>query len=64
MDQHTDADIEEELLQDPKVQDALAALDNPGDREDLIDALVVSRRLKEDKERTYTLKEVVQKLGL
>jgi hypothetical protein len=64
LDQRTDADIEEELLRDPQVQDALAALDDPSDREDLIDALIVSRRLGEGKEKTYTLEEAVQKLGL
>ncbi len=63
-DHPTDADIERELLQDPKVQEALAALDDPEDREDLIDALIVSRRVKEGKEKTYTLEEVAKKLGL
>ncbi len=64
VDQPTDADIERELLQDPKVQEALEALDDPEDREDLIDALIVSRRVNEGKERTYPLEEVRQKLGL
>jgi hypothetical protein len=64
IDQPSDEDIERELLRDPDVQEALAALDDPDDREDLIDALIVSRRVRDGKERTYTLDEVLQKLGL
>lgn len=63
-DPRADADIERELLRDPKVQKALATLDDPQDKEDLIDALIVSRRIKEGKERAYPLEEVLEKLGL
>ncbi len=64
VDQPTDADVEREILQDPKVQEAQAALDDPEDREDLIDALIVSRRVKEGKAKIYTIEEVLQQLGL
>jgi hypothetical protein len=64
IEQPPDADIAEEILRDPKVQAALDRLDNSEDREDLICALMVSRRIKEGKEPTHTLEEVVEKLGL
>lgn len=59
----TDAE-EREILDDPEVQKALAALDNPEDREDLIDALVIQRRINEGKEATIPWEEVRRKLGL
>jgi hypothetical protein len=55
---------EHEILNDPKVQQALAELDNPEDREDLVDALVVIKRIQDGKEKTYTIDEVKKKLGL
>ncbi len=47
----------------PQVQQALAELDDPEDREDLVDALMVIKRIQEGKEKTYTLDEVKKKLG-
>ncbi len=55
---------EREILKDPEVRKALAELDDPKDREDLIDALVVMKRGQDGKEKTYTLDEVKKKLGL
>jgi hypothetical protein len=55
---------EREILKDPEVRKALAELDDPEDREDLIDALVVIKRIQDGKEKTYTLDEVKKKLGL
>jgi hypothetical protein len=55
---------EKEILNDPAVQEALAALDDPDDREDLIDALIIEKRIKEGKEETIPWKEVQRKLGL
>ncbi|MGO9570136.1 MAG: hypothetical protein ACLP5H_21615 [Desulfomonilaceae bacterium] len=62
--EHTDADSEREILQDPEVQAALAELDDPEDREDLIDALIVEKRVREGKEKTIPWEEVQRKLGL
>lgn len=59
----TDTD-EREILNDPAVQEALAALDDPEDREDLIDALIIEKRIKEGKEETIPWEEVQRKLGL
>jgi hypothetical protein len=55
---------EREILEDPEVQKALAALDDPEDREDLIDALIVQKRIDEGKETTVPWEEVQRKLGL
>jgi hypothetical protein len=55
---------EREILKDPEVRKALAELDDPEDREDLIDALVVIKRIQDGKEKTHTLDEVKKKLGL
>ncbi len=55
---------EKEILNDPAVQEALAALDDPDDREDLIDALIIEKRIKEGKEKTIPWEEVQRKLGL
>lgn len=55
---------EREILNDPEVQKALAALDDPEDREDLIEALIVMKRVREGKEETYTLEEIQEKFGL
>lgn len=64
MKEPTDADIEHEILEDPEVKAALAELDDPEDREDLIDALIIERRIKEGKEETIPWEEVQRKLGL
>ena len=55
---------EREILNDPAVQEALAALDDPEDREDLLDALIIERRIREGKEETTSWDEVQRKLGL
>jgi hypothetical protein len=47
-----------------EVRTALAELDDPEDREDLIDALIVEKRIKEGKEETIPWEEVQRKLGL
>ena len=60
----TNNDIEREILSDPEVQKALAELDDPEDREDLIDALIVQKRIDEGKEETIPWEEVQRKLGL
>jgi hypothetical protein len=60
----TDADIEREILQDPEVRAALAELNDPEDREDLIDALIVEKRIREGKEEKIPWEEVQRKLGL
>lgn len=54
----------DKILADPEVRASLEALDAPEDREDLLDAMIVRRRIAEGKERTYTLEEVKEKLGL
>ena len=59
-----DNDIEREILNDPEVRKALADLDDPEDREDLIDALIVQKRIDEGKEETIPWEEVQRKLGL
>ncbi len=53
----------EQILAYPDVRASLEALDEPEDREDLLDALIIRRRIAEGKERTYTLEEVKKKLG-
>jgi len=60
----TDADIEREILEDPEVRAALAELDDPEDREDLIDHLKVMRRVREGKEKAIPWEEVKARLGL
>jgi hypothetical protein len=59
-----DDDIEREILNDPEIQKALAELDDPEDREDLIEALVIQKRIEEGKEHTIPWEEVQRKLGL
>ncbi len=54
----------EEILADPEVQAALEALDDPEDREDLIDHLKIMRRIREGKEKTTPWDEVKARLGL
>ncbi|MEW6140331.1 MAG: hypothetical protein AB1733_19095 [Thermodesulfobacteriota bacterium] len=61
----TDIDPEtQEMLADPEVQAAWEALDDPEDREDLIDHVKVMRRLREGKEKTTPWEEVKARLGL
>jgi hypothetical protein len=55
---------EREILNDPEVQKALAALDDAEDREDLIDSMIVMKRIREGKEETHTLEEIQEKFGL
>jgi hypothetical protein len=54
----------EDVLADPSVQSSLEALDDPEDREDLLEALITRRRIADGKEKTYTLEEVKDHLGL
>jgi len=54
----------EELLSEPEVRAALEALDDPEDREDLIDHLKVMRRLREGKEKVTPWEEVKAIQGL
>lgn len=54
----------EEIQADPDVSESLEALDDPEDKEDLLDALIIRKRIAEGKERTYFLEEVKEKLGL
>jgi hypothetical protein len=58
-----DADTED-ILSDPAVRASLAALDDPEDREDLIDHLKALRRLKEGKDRLIPWYEALKQLGL
>jgi hypothetical protein len=54
----------EEILRDPEVQAALEALDDPEDREDLIDHLKIMKRVREGKEKLIPWEEVKDKRGL
>ncbi len=54
----------EGVLADPEVRASLEALVDPEDKEDLLDALIVRKRMAEGKERSYSLEEVREKLGL
>lgn len=61
----TDIDPEtEEILADPEIRAAWEALDDPEDREDLIDHVKVMRRLREGKEKAIPWEEVKARLGL
>jgi hypothetical protein len=62
--EHIDDDIEREMLSDPEVKKALAELEYPEDRGDLIDALIVLKGIAEGKIKTHTLEEVKKELGL
>ena len=62
MDQPTDSDIEKELLQNPKVREALAALDDPEDREDLIGGLIALRRAEQGLDELIPWEEAVKRL--
>jgi len=54
----------EEILADLEVRASSEALDDPEDREDLIDHLEVMRRIREGKEKTTPWEEVKARLGL
>ncbi|MFH0822085.1 MAG: hypothetical protein V2B18_04990 [Pseudomonadota bacterium] len=54
----------EEILADPEVRASLEALDDPEDREDLIDHLKIMRRIREGTEKTTPWEEVKARLGL
>ncbi|MFH0824189.1 MAG: hypothetical protein V2B18_15665, partial [Pseudomonadota bacterium] len=58
-----DSEIEE-ILADPEVRASLDALDDPEDREDLIDHLKIMRRISEGTEKTRPWEEVKARLGL
>lgn len=58
-----DADTAD-ILSDPAVRASLATLDDPEDREDLIDHLKALRRLKEGKDRLIPWDEALKQLGL
>jgi hypothetical protein len=59
----TDPEIEE-ILKDPEVQAALEELDDPEDREDLLDHLKVMKRVREGKEKLIPWEDVKKELGL
>jgi hypothetical protein len=54
----------EEILADPEVREALEALDDPEDREDLIDHLKAMKRYREGKDKGTPWEEVKARLGL
>jgi hypothetical protein len=61
--QPTDAEIEQEILRDPKVRKALAAPDDPEDREDLIDGLIALRRADRGIDEAIPWEEALKRLG-
>jgi hypothetical protein len=63
LDDPTAADLEKEVLSDPKVQEALAALDDPEDREDLIDGLIALTRAQRGMDETIPWEEALKRLG-
>jgi hypothetical protein len=52
----------EDILADPDDRAALEALDDPEDRQDLIDHLMVMRRFRDGKEKATPWEEVKAKL--
>lgn len=54
----------EEIMADPEVQAALEALDDPEDREDLIEHLKALKRVREGKEKVIPWDEAIERLGL
>jgi hypothetical protein len=54
----------EEILADPEVRASWEALDDPEDREDLIDHLKALKRLEEGKDQLIPWKEALKQLGL
>lgn len=54
----------EAILADPEVRASWEALDDPEDREDLIDHLRALKRLKEGKDRLIPWEEALKQLGL
>jgi hypothetical protein len=54
----------EEILADPEVQASLEALDDPEDREDLIDHLMAMKRYREGKDKGVPWEQVKVGLGL
>ncbi len=61
----TDIDREtEEILADPEVRAAWEALDDPEDREDLIDHVKAMKRYREGKDKGTPWEEVKASLGL
>jgi len=54
----------EEILADPEVRAAWEALDDPEDREDLIDHVKAMKRYREGKDKGTPWEEVKDRLGL
>jgi hypothetical protein len=54
----------EEILSDPEVRAAWEALDDPEDREDLIDHVKAMKRYREGKDKGTPWEEVKARLGL
>jgi hypothetical protein len=54
----------EEILTDPEVRAAWEALDDPEDREDLIDHVKAMKRYREGKDKGTPWEEVKARLGL
>lgn len=61
LDDPTAANIEKEVLRDPKVQEALATLDDPEDREDLIDGLIALTRAQRGMDETIPWEEALKR---
>ncbi len=61
---HIDEELERRVLADAEVKKALAELEDPEDREDLIEALVVLEGIEEGKVRTHTIEDVKKELGI
>lgn len=55
-------DVEQEVLADPRVQAALSKLDDPEDREDLIEGLVAVRRAELGMEEAIPWEEALNRL--
>ncbi len=55
--------VEQEILADPAVQAALAKLEDPEDREDLIDGLVALRRAELGLEEAVPWEEALKSEG-
>lgn len=59
----TDTELEA-ILADPEVRAALEKLDDPEDREDLIDHLKAMKRYREGKDKGVPWEELKARLGL
>ena len=54
----------EGVLADPEARASLEALADPEDREDLLDALVIRKRIAEGEEKSYSVEEVRERPGM